>query len=460
MFALMSEPPERFWEDLLLFIDEGKVIPVLGPELMTIEEVGKPIPLYQWLAQHLAEKIELPGEDLPDPLDINTVVALSIRRGDERDELYPRLLQVLRQAPPTPSPSIRALAAIPNFKLFVSLTFDNQLETAIGQACHGQQPQTISYSPNAVQDLPEPYENLQTPVVVQLLGRASSTPDYAICDEDLLEFLHALQDAQRRPVHLFDALRTNHLLFLGCGFSDWLTRFFLRTARGLELSQKRKRWDVMADAIAGHDQSLSMFLSCFSADSRLLEISAERFVEELARRWHNAHPEVPEGIVEQADSADQGPREGSIFVSYASEDRHAAERLVEGLRTARLDVWFDRRELRPADDWARRIERGIEHCALFLPLISRASLAEENRRRYFWREWNAAANRAAGMAPDEEFIIPIVVDETRLDQTFLPESFTRKQGPSLLGGELTPEVAQRLIELVRNFHRRLRDPSR
>lgn len=456
----MSEPPERFWEDLLLFIDEGKVIPVIGPELITVEEGDTQIPLYRWLAERLAERIELPRGKQLGPFDINDIVANSIRRGDERDELYPRLLQILRAAPPTPSPWISALAAIPNFKLFVSLTFDSQLEIALAQACHGQLPETIAYSPNAVQDLPQPYEDLQAPVVVQLLGRASSTPDYAICDEDLLEFLHALQDAQRRPVHLFDALRTNHLLFLGCGFSDWLARFFLRTARGMELSQKRKRWDVVADAMAGHDQSLSMFLSCFSADSRLLEMSAARFVEELSRRWQQAHPEEPERLTGQPALRDPGPKEGSIFVSYASEDRNAALRLVEGLRAARLDVWFDRRELRPADDWARSIERGIEHCALFLPLISRASLAEENRRRYFWREWNAAANRAAGMAPDEEFIVPVVVDETRLDQVSLPESFTRKQGPSLPGGELTPDVAKRLTEIVRNFHRRLRDATR
>ena len=53
----MPEPPERFWEDLLLFIDEGKVIPVIGPELVTIEEGGTQIPLYQWLAHRLANRI-------------------------------------------------------------------------------------------------------------------------------------------------------------------------------------------------------------------------------------------------------------------------------------------------------------------------------------------------------------------------------------------------------------------
>jgi hypothetical protein len=458
----MTKPTEVFWEHLLLSVEEGKVIPVIGPELVTVEEDGTSLPLYHWLARKLAERIDLSCSDLPDPFCLNDVVAQSIRNGEDRYKLYPSLLQILRKAPTTLSPALCALASIPKFKLFVSLTFDSQLELAVSQSCHGGMPRTIAYAANAVQDLPEPYKELHEQVIVQLLGRASSTPDYAMCDEDLLEFLHALQDGQRRPGKLFDALRTNHLLFLGCGFGDWLARFFLRTARGMALSQNRKFWVVMADEQVASEPSLAEFLSCFSADSNVLEMSASAFVEELAQRWHAAHPAEAgaEGGAIQASAAETGPREGAVFVSYASEDRNAAQRLVEGLRAARLDVWFDKHDLRPGDAWALSIERGIERCSLFLPVISSASLAEENRRREFWREWNAASNRAGGMAPDEQFIIPVVVDDTRLDQSNLPESFRGKQGPALPGGELTPEVAQRLTEIVRNFHRRLRDSSR
>lgn len=344
----MPESLERFWEDLLLFVEEGKVIPVIGPELVTVEEDGTSIPLYHWLARSLAERIDLPLADLPDPFDLNDVVAQSIRNGDERDELYPRLLQILRKAPTTLSPGLCALASIPNFKLFVSLTIDSQLELALARACHGVMPRTIACATNAVHDLPEPYEDLDEQVIVQLLGRASSTPDYAICDEDLLEFLHALQDGQRRPVKLFDALRANHLLFLGCGFGDWLARYFLRTARGMALSQKRKRWVVMADDRAASEPSLAEFLSCFSADSHVLEMSASAFVEELSQRWHATHPleAGTEAGAMQATAGETGPREGAVFVSYASEDRSTAERLVDGLRAARLEVWFDQRELR------------------------------------------------------------------------------------------------------------------
>lgn len=450
----MTDPSEEFWEDLLLFVEEGKVVPVLGPELALVREGGVEQPLYRWLAQRLASTIRLPVGDLPEAFDLNDVVSLYVRRGGDRDDLYARLLKVLREAPPEPSPALRALAGIAPLRLFVSLSFDAQLVTALREASAGAEPRTVAYSTNAVRDLPVPYEEMREPLVFHLLGRASSTPEYAICDEDLLEFLHALQDAQRRPVRLFDALRANHLLILGCGFGDWLARFFLRTARGLELSQKRKRWDVLADAHAGQDPALTLFLSSFSADTKVLAMPATTFAEQLAQRWHAAHPAVAAVAATAVPEALAGPREGAVFVSYASENRAAAQRLADGLRAARLDVWFDQYDLHAGADWAQAIQRGIERCALFMPVISREALSEANRRRYFWGEWNRADELARRMASTEEFIVPVVVDDTRLDRTALPESFRSRQGPTLLGGELSPEIAAHLTELVRNFHRR------
>ena len=455
----MADPSERFWDDLLLFIEEGKVIPVVGPELVTVREGEQDVPLYDWLARRLALAVELSSADLPPAFDLNDVVALHLRRSGEREELYSRLLRILRDAPPAPSQPLLALAGIPGFDLFVSLTFDSLLAQALSRARPGAVPEQIAYSTNAVHDLAVARDAMRQPVVFHLLGRASSSPEFAICDEDLLEFLHALQDRQRQPLKLFDELRANHLLILGCGFGDWLVRFFLRTARGLELSQKRKRWDVLADTRSGNDPALAVFLSSFSTDTKVLTMPAAAFVAELARRWHQAHPaaqaEAPQRPT-AGDTNDAAPRDGAVFVSYAGENRDAAERLAAGLHAAGLDVWFDKNALQVAGDWAASINRGIERCALFLPVISREALSEENRRRYFWREWNVADDRARGMAPDEEFIVPVVVDDTRLDRTTLPDTFKRKQGPSLPGGQLTPEVALRLTEIVRNFHRRQR----
>ena len=453
----MPEPAERFWEDLLLWIEEGRVIPVIGPELVTVDDGGTQVPLYSWLARRLAEEIDMPLADLPDEFDLNDVVVKSLRsHNDQRDEIYSTLRRILSRVPSNPSPALTALAGIQGFKLFVSLTFDSQLANALTQVHHGATPRSVVYTTNEVDDLPVPYEEIQEPLIFQLLGKASSVPEYAICENDLLEFLHALQDKQRQPAKLFDALRTNHLLLLGCGFSDWLARFFLRTARGVELSQDRKRLDIIADERSEKEPSLAMFLSTFSSDSRVLDMAAGAFTEQLAKHWQAKHPDklelnlsLPENLTPVS-----GPGDGDVFLSYASEDRAIAEKLAEGLRQYHLSVWFDKNQLEAGDAWANRIDRGIDECALFLPVISRQSLAEQNRRRYFWREWNKAIELAEGMAPGEEFIVPVVVDQIRLDQSELPEAISSKQGINLPGGVVTPEFGQRLEEIVRKYWRR------
>ena len=450
----MPDLQEGFWDNLLDYIQYRTVIPVIGSELVTVREGDRDVPLYRWIAQRLAGDLKLPTAELPERFGLNDVVSLHLRRRGEREELYAQIHRMLRNAALKPSESLRTLAGIPGFDLFISLTFDSLLADAVGGA------QQISYSPNTVRDLACPKAELRQPVVFHLLGRASASPDYAICDEDLLEFLHAMQDKQRQPKTLFDELRGNHLLVLGCNFGDWLARFFLRTARSLELSQKRRRWDVLVGEKIAHDARLALFLESFSADARVVQLSATQFVRELAERWHAAHPAAASGGVEPVErEASAGGRNipaGAIFVSYASDDLAAAGKLAEGLRAAGLEVWFDKEALQLAEPWARGIRRGIERCSLFLPVISRQAVSEENRRRYFWREWNDADDLARGMAPDEAYIVPVVIDDTRIDRAPLPDSFKKAQGATLLGGQLTPEVAKLLQELVRAFHRRQR----
>ncbi|HKV08081.1 MAG TPA: hypothetical protein VJ725_08095 [Thermoanaerobaculia bacterium] len=196
----MAHLQEGFWENLLDYIRERTVVPVIGSELVTVREGEQDVPLYRWLGQRLAAELELPTAELPAGFELNDVVSLHLRRRGEREELYVQIHRMLRQAELSPPEPLRALARIPGFDLFVSLTFDSLLADALGAEAPGGEPvEQIVYSPNRVRDLPGPKADLRDPLVFHLLGRASASPDYAICDEDLLELFHALQDKQRQP---------------------------------------------------------------------------------------------------------------------------------------------------------------------------------------------------------------------------------------------------------------------
>ena len=75
----------------------------------------------------------------------------------------------------------------------------------------------------------------------------------------------------------------------------------------------------------------------------------------------------------------------AVFLSYASQDVEAAQRICETLRAAGIEVWFDQSELRGGDAWDRQIRKQIHDCVLFVPVISANTQAR--LEGYFRREW-------------------------------------------------------------------------
>ncbi len=142
----------------------------------------------------------------------------------------------------------------------------------------------ISYSPNRVADLPAERDQLQRPVVYHLFGKVSASPTYVISDEDLLEFICALQSEHLAPEKLFHELEHSHLLFIGSNFTNWLARLFLRMAKRQRLSDPRDVGEVLADNHTSQDDRLMSFLQQVSVRTRIY-IGAERFVAELHARW-------------------------------------------------------------------------------------------------------------------------------------------------------------------------------
>ena len=55
----------RVLEDLLAFIEDGRDIPVVGAELLTVEEAGDHVPLYRAVAKRLLNKHGLSATALP-----------------------------------------------------------------------------------------------------------------------------------------------------------------------------------------------------------------------------------------------------------------------------------------------------------------------------------------------------------------------------------------------------------
>jgi TolB-like protein len=137
---------------------------------------------------------------------------------------------------------------------------------------------------------------------------------------------------------------------------------------------------------------------------------------------------------------------GAVFLSYASEDAAAAERIAGALRSAGIQVWFDREELRGGDTWDRQIRQQIYDCRLFIAIISAHTEARDEG--YFRREWRLAVERAGDMAEGKAFLVPVVIDGTTERGAAVPDKFRELQWTRLLDGETSPAFVERLRRLL------------
>ena len=137
---------------------------------------------------------------------------------------------------------------------------------------------------------------------------------------------------------------------------------------------------------------------------------------------------------------------GAVFLSYASQDAEAAQRICAALRSAGVEVWFDQSELRGGDAWDRQIRERIHDCRLFIALISAHTEARDEG--YFRHEWKLAVERTHHMSDKKPFLVPVVIDDTRERGALVPDKLHEVQWTRLPGGETPPQFVERVRRLV------------
>jgi hypothetical protein len=457
----MTQPAfsERQWTRLLTDIGDGRVIPVVGPELLAVGDGG----LYRIVAQEVAARFELDTSQLRAAYTFDDVFRLYCRQPDsDPDEVYFAVREIVgSRSWPTPEP-LKKLAAITHFDLLVSITFDTLMEQALNEVRFGgaNRVRSLAYSRlSEPADLPAEYKPAYeaaesmpgVPAVYHLFGKLNAVRDYALREEDVLQFGHRLQSRDLRPQNLFDLLRARNLMLLGCGFPGWLTRFFLAAAKGEQLFSEGAR-GLVVDAASSSDEALVFFLerhktTCYPGGD------ASAFIDELHKRWTARFKAAPVAAAAPASTEPELPafQPDAIFISYASEDRAAAQTIREALEGAGLDVWFDQRRLEPGDDFRRKILQNIERCSFFLPVISKNTATVE--RRFFFLEWNKAVDEAQFRPAGFPFILPVVIDDTPPNAEYLPGAFQERHWQRLGNGTLPDEFVGLMRSRIRDLRR-------
>jgi hypothetical protein len=450
------------WDDLLDYVDDGKVVPVIGHELVHAEYQGRRVSLQRILAERLAEREKLSVEWTPH-FELNDAVCAYLANPQARlVGLYDRVAGLLRSLnPPFPIPdALNQLASLRTLDLFVSLTFDSLMARALDRARFNGDAVTREIEFSLNQSTAAQTEALrvrpgEAPVVFNLFGRAAGKSDFAIHDEDALEFIHRLVSGDVAPPDwLLSELRNRHLLILGVHLPDWLERFLLRAATRDRLRVAQKAYFIAGENVSS--ATLTQFLHRFGRETSIaaFEGPAGEFVAELCGRWHERHPDAGTN----GNGSRPHEERGSIFISYGRENVAAVERLHSAIVALGGDAWFDRTELVPGDPWEQKILSQIRRdVRLFVPVISDRTATRTDG--YVFREWREAVERSKSII-GRRFIVPIVVDADyqgdlrrygNLIDAFPDfEALHVGRAPS---GEPDDDLRQTLVAEIRNMRR-------
>jgi hypothetical protein len=457
---------EGDWKRLLRQIRSGYVVPVLGSQLLAGDDGGSTV--QRIVAEKLLALHDIAPEDRPvlRPFrELNTAVAHLLGQGRVKSQaLYVDIADLYGEVAADPAvvpTAIRQLAEIADFRLFVTMTADSLLADCLRRR---RPVREVIHAPKLPsdewQDLPADGGSRQghEAHLLYIFGKARPAPVFAIHDEDVLEYAHnVMARGSNVPVNFLKALQDRSLLLLGCGLPDWLGRFFLRLTNKDRLSEKtRHEWLIEAPR---PDDELTTFLKNFSDDTECLHlVSPNEFVAELHRRW-TAEQQAPSADTPPRPLASQAVPHGAVFfISYSRHpDAPRAERLYQALRglgAAESEIWFDRSEIEPGQDFAREILEGIRSCHCFLPLLSEA--ATQRPEAFVFDEWKTADERLRRM--NRTFVVPLVVepeyqparfnrlvvDWSRLDFGFAPDG--------------TPD--ERTLGVLKDLLRSARNPAR
>lgn len=130
-----------------------------------------------------------------------------------------------------------------------------------------------------------------------------------------------------------------------------------------------------------------------------------------------------------------GNRERRVYLAHASEDKHLAKPLAEGLMRLGIDVWYDNWEIGYGDSLRRKMEEGLGNCSHFVVLLTETSIKKS------WVNEEIDAGLMSAVEGTAKFIglrhnLPLSAVSPFLKTRLTPEFQPGEEGLHALAGEI------------------------
>jgi len=420
------------WDILLTLIKQRLVVPVLGTGLIFVKNSGKEsISLQEHVAKAMSKKLncDYQGEGLNSLISRNRENLLMF--GLLKSTFNELSLSDLDLDP------LFKLAKIFDFKYFVNTSFDGVLEETLKLVrciTESDDIQVLNHSLNP-EAKPKDFGQNTLATVFNVFGNVKSKSGFARTNDEMMEYLLALQNEKVQTIKLKEAIEGKNLLFIGNEFDTWFYRFFIRilSDESLSMSETARFMVDHRDDQNFKDFNAEMKCDIYSSDSD--GNNTISFINELYEKW-------------EAFSLDYKPAEyeGSIYLCVQSEDKDAVLPLVNSLKKAGVEVVINEFEKTDFIYNEKIAEKKIKSCKLFVPVISENSLS--NPVPEILKEWKMAELRHLYFEDEGEdsFIKPLVLDKELLKDERIPKSF---KDNTLLNSDRNFQLRDLLLSLNR-----------
>jgi len=434
-------------------ICDGQVVPLIGNELCYLKntQTGEEISIEDFLAKEVAKVIRYPykNEKLSEIARIATL----------EEDIYV-ILRTIYQKIGMPDKeyamytfqdkNFERIAEIRGFQTYLSVSFTDILQKKLIEKWGADNVEVIDFSLSPVSgSVIGPLETSgKKIVVINLLGSILGRNEFAVTEEEYLEYLFNILSGSRGLISANDSLasriKDNAFIYLGCSYPTWYTRYivrgitqrrytnhkifnnffvdvppmdpidkvFFKSYNSLILDDQKEIPEVHQDATSAMDPAPQ------AANSRAL---ADKFIKKLH-----------ENIIEKQKPSPKFA--GKVFISYYFVNSALSQQIDKGLRAEGIECWLDTRELH-AGEHRPEIEDKIRECKVFFALISSELLdkinitpGSEQANPYSVRvEWANSLDRYGSevyLYKHPRFkIIPCIVGDVSQNDNRIPEIF-------------------------------------
>lgn len=402
------------WELLIDQIIEGNVIPVIGSDILM--ENGNP---EQYIIDHIAKKMGINGR----PTSFSELL-FSPECASFKENVYLWLNGACSQWHFQPSPLLKRILSIRQFPFIITTSFFPVIENTMDEIWGGRKVKSLVFDNNpstttlkGVGDIAS-VSDISTPTVYYMFGKVcGSAHRYVVTDVDMLSFCRSWLSSERRPPVLSSILKNKYLLVLGNSYPDWLFRFIWYSMNSTddEKDPFSKTLGMMVSNKA--EDTLLQFLNRLNT---FTQKDPEYVIETIERKLTDRKDDI------ERQRFNKPQKDCDVFISYYREDSLLANKLYDMLTAKGLNVWYDRKKLKYGDQWMHEIEEAIDTVRLFVPIVTKKTVSDDDKEFHMYRkEWKIADRRADGFC--RHFIIPLVADDVDIYSAPIPQSFKHSQ---------------------------------